>query len=885
MFCILFRNFQVIINFLILASSIHSWASLPDTIFARYFAMSQQFADAYPREKAHLHFDNTSYYIGDTIWFKSYVVTAEDNLPTNISTPLYVELLGQLGNVVDKQIVRLHHGEGHGQFILNNTFFSGYYEIRAYTKWMLAFDEKQYFSRTFPVYRKKYSPSDDGRSITTYRMDDSMKQRPYTKKKKFTLRFFPEGGQLVQGLPSLVAFKAESDEGAVSVTGTVRSKDGRQLATIATAHDGMGRFNYTPMEKSAVAEVFYQGKQYTFPLPEVLPLGYNLNVLNCDDGLDIKVTRNSEGLNDGLALFISSQGRPLTYGTVHFNNKLGCKMHIPRDILSDGVIQVSLINEAGSTLCERFCYVMPDEEFQLKGTSAASFYRPYAPVSYRLSLKDVSGNPVKGHFSVALHDLLNSDYREYDDNIYTSLLLTSDLKGYIHQPGYYFAEHSEERKAELDILMMIHGWRKYDMSQIIGTASFTPYYEPEQSLILHGQIRSMAFSKEQKYIGVSVFAKTDTTSVVGMTTADSIGCFSIPVDAFEGTAEALIQTRREGKKKNRLTSVCLFRNFEPSLREYAYEEMHPVWKDMNSIRWKANREDSLYMDSLMRHETYMLDQVSVKARRKRLKNIQTLEQAVLAYYDIPNELDRLRDSDKPLSNFIDMMEMINPDMRRLPSNITGDDYVNVTYKNYPVVYIVNGEICTSRKRESLIDDDVDAIRTVMLCDGTTTAGWSGSDVEEVNLFFTDKTMIRKYLNEEVLAYGSTPNEAEVSNYDYMKEKGINVELPVICYITTVENWRPERRHYTRGIRYTRIQGYNRPLEFYSPSYTQVEPNYSGDYRRTLYWNPDVVTDENGEAVIHCYNAGNATYLSVSAETICNGKPVYLKTQATEVLTE
>ena len=88
-----------------------------DSTFASYFTYAQTYADTYPREKAHLHFDNTSYFIGDTIWYKAYVTTAEQNLPSKLSKPLYVEILDQLGNIKEQQIVELQNGEGHGQII------------------------------------------------------------------------------------------------------------------------------------------------------------------------------------------------------------------------------------------------------------------------------------------------------------------------------------------------------------------------------------------------------------------------------------------------------------------------------------------------------------------------------------------------------------------------------------------------------------------------------------------------------------------------------------------------------------------------------------------------------------------------------------------------
>ena len=109
-------------------------------VFQQYMNQAQTFANNFPREKAYLHFDNTSYYVGDTIWFKAYVTLAEQQTFSQISRPLYVELVDQTGHIADKQIIKLTQGEGNGQFILPPSMLSGYYEVRAYTRWMLAFN-------------------------------------------------------------------------------------------------------------------------------------------------------------------------------------------------------------------------------------------------------------------------------------------------------------------------------------------------------------------------------------------------------------------------------------------------------------------------------------------------------------------------------------------------------------------------------------------------------------------------------------------------------------------------------------------------------------------------------------------------------------------------
>ena len=132
-------------------------------------------------------------------------------MPSTISKPLYVEMLDQTGHITQRQIIELNSGEGHGQIILNESTMSGYYEIRAYTRWMLAFSEPSYFSRTFPIYQSAQGERPE-RRISTYNLNPSMKQRPKNVTDKLAIQFFPEGGTLVKGISSRVAFKAESRE-------------------------------------------------------------------------------------------------------------------------------------------------------------------------------------------------------------------------------------------------------------------------------------------------------------------------------------------------------------------------------------------------------------------------------------------------------------------------------------------------------------------------------------------------------------------------------------------------------------------------------------------------------------------------------------------------
>ena len=806
-------------------------------IFEQYMNQAQTFADNYPREKAYLHFDNTSYYVGDTIWFKAYVTLAEKQVFSSISRPLYVELVDQAGHVTDKQIIKLSQGEGSGQFVLPQSMLSGYYEVRAYTRWMLAFSDPQYFSRTLPIYQLSHSDQLE-RSISTYELSPSMEKRPEETREKLSLRFFPEGGQLVEGVTSQVAFKAESkNEGNLQLSGTLYTKEGQEITSFETLHDGMGAFEYTPSALPAIAKVNFQGKKYEFTLPKALPSGYVLKVDNNAGAISVTVSCNAATPQDTLAVFISHQGRPHAYQLIH------CQANEPQQFtvlsrkLPAGVLQISLLNRAGNTLCDRFVFASPRAPLQISPKGLKEIYAPYAPIRCELQLNNAIGEPMPGKLSVSIRDAVRSDYMEYDNNIFTDLLLTSDLKGYIHQPGYYFTESSLRKQKELDILLMVHGWRKYDMTQQIGISPFTPLQLPESQLILYGQVKSTILKNKLKDIALSVMVKRDAEIITGQTVTDENGHFSIPLEDFEGSMEAVIQTRKVGKERNKDASILIDRHFSPATRAYGYKELHPEWGNIAHWQQEAEKFDSLYMDSIRRVDgLYLLDEVEIKSKRRRQStNMATKinEQSIDAYYDIRQAVDQLRDNGKVVTTIPEVMEKLNPLFYWDRSND------NCTYRQKPICYIMDNKILSSTEVNMMLTE-IDGLASIIISKGT-----GGVDDEIIQ-------------NTKM----SNSNDVDVSELDKYS----------IFYLIPLPRHDVLNKHETAalGTRQTVMQGYTPALEYYSPAYPDKELYMNkADKRRTLYWNPSVQTDENGKAVIECYNNQYSTPLIIQAETLSN----------------
>ena len=824
-----------------------------DNAFDRLFAQAENFARLFPREKVHLHFDNTSYYQGDTIWFKAYLVTADDNKPSNISRPLYVDLLDQLGNIVDQQIIKIENGVGTGQISLVGRYFTGYYEVRAYTKWMLATNEAQYFSRTFPVYRKRIT-ADEPRSIAHYHMDKSMKQRPVEKVKIITARFFPEGGRLIKGLPSVVGFETlREDEGWVNVNGYLLSENGERTLPISTIHDGMGTFVYTPGDKPAQVEIEYKGSTHKFTLPAAESEGIVMGATMRNDEIDVKVTRSGAAEKTDIALFIFSQGIPLTYVPVDFDNSSTKQIRIPHESLPEGVIRLAIIDANGKTLADRFCYMRhADNGMKISTTTNAETYRPFQKVECQLRLTDSQGNPVSNaEVSVAVRDGAETDYAKYDNTIETDLLLTSELRGYINQPGYYFTDNSLRLRKLLDNLMIIRGWRKYDLDTEFGLKTFTPKYLPETQLTLYGHVKSM-FRGTQRDLGVSVLANGENVKISSTTETDSLGDFSIPLENFEGDMEALIQTRKEGKKYNRMSDVMLFRSFQPEPRILDTHETNPVWDepvDSTAFANTINNDDDYVPDD----DVHMIDEVTVNAKRKKQfaqKRTEAFERDIIAYYDIRQIIDKLRDDGVATANdFGYILHLTNNKIDR-----AGDNYGTV-----PMRYSIDGRTM----ERFFFNTYIDAIEKALL--------------------YTERSGLTSYRFDSD-TYRAT-NERSMTYWDNTYNEGLNPENDSVnyanldkpyvrCDVTMRRGFNPNKNYKpTKGIRYTVIQGYTRPAEFYSPLYPDEIPVEAyDDARRTLYWNPAMCTDDNGVIKIDCYNNRETNFLNINAETIVDGHP-------------
>ena len=458
------------------------------------------------QEKVYLHLDNTSYYKGDTIWYKSYLVRADSLTYSDMSRILYVELLSPDGLVVKREsIIVSPNGYSDGNFVLQDSLYSGFYEIRAYTRWMLNFcvtehpygrKDREYFynkemardffrkfgtvySRVFPVYERPDSAGDYAHKYIVNRPKTRIEKEL---KANLEVRFYPEGGHLLAGTRCSVAFEAVNEEGEhVDISGLVTINDNSQI--IRTEHQGRGQFFLTvPEGKEAEASFVYHGKTYYFDLPKAERAGCALHVETSPQSTTADIALQGLPTDRDYGVAVLCRGMLKSFQTIRGNGRIT----IDQTQLPTGVNDLLVFDETGNLLADRLFFVN-HHDYDLNPITVSGMLSEYQPFD-SISLK-FQAPPGTGPISISVRDGAYEDPTYDTGNIVTDLLLSSELKGFIAYPDYYFESDDETHQRALDLLMMVQGWRRYDYNEI---TSNTPLrYQPEKTMTIEGSVYSV----------------------------------------------------------------------------------------------------------------------------------------------------------------------------------------------------------------------------------------------------------------------------------------------------------------------------------------------------------------------------------------------------------
>ncbi|MCE7862025.1 MAG: hypothetical protein DYG99_00640 [Bacteroidetes bacterium CHB5] len=464
------KAYQILLLCLVMSVSPLLWAqqhNLTDSLQSRF----KRYQSGVLQEKLFVHIDRTSYLAGELLWFKIYYVDAYHYKALDISRVAYVEILDKNNDAVVQSKVALRDGTGNGSLFIPATLGNGTYVFRAYTHWMKNFSADLYFHQPITI-------------INTFVKTEQ--EAEINPNPTFHAAFYPEGGHLVAGIRSKIAFKVTDQSGSgISFKGTVINSAGKVVTEFVPLKFGIGSFYFTadPGETYSIVIEDTGNKKITFPFPDIQDSGYSMSVVERPDHLEIDVFTRS--INSPIAILFVHSKQHITKAEGKYLNNNHTQFVVDKKDLDEGISKLTLFNSEFRPLCERLYFKRPEKKLEIKVRTERKSYEPRNLVRFNLSgnkSADVS-------ISVYRTDSIPAPERH---NILEYLWLSSELSGAIESPEYYFNTYDSIANRAWDNLMLTHGWRRFKWSDMLSSNSSFKYSPEYRGHIIQGTVTNRA---------------------------------------------------------------------------------------------------------------------------------------------------------------------------------------------------------------------------------------------------------------------------------------------------------------------------------------------------------------------------------------------------------
>jgi hypothetical protein len=481
------------------------------------------------QEKIYLHIDRPFYLVGETMWFKAYNVEGTSNSFLGMSKVAYLEVLDKDNNSVAQTKFSLLDGKGNGALIIPSTITSGVYKVRCYTNWMKNFSAEYFFESSINVVNPfvKFDADPDEKKEITY-----------------DAGFFPEGGYLVRDLESKVAFRVIGPDGkGISFKGAVLNQNNDTLVRFEPKKFGIGYFMLKPAAETTYKIVLrdIKGRVFTYPLPEVRQEGFAMQVKDSTGGLvKVTVTSRFEDGTQGIVYLVAHTRQSNLFVEKKSLGKNRVEFTISKDKLAEGISHITILNEKLKPLCERLYFKSADKHLAISAKVAKTSFTTREKVTLDLSASLSKNATMPTNLSVAVY---LEDSLKYNDplDIESYLWVSSDLAGTVESPGYYLQKDNKDVSADIDNLMLTHGWRRFKWNEVLGNQSAYANLVEFQGHFIYGKVINTITNQPARGIE-SYLAALDFPARVYASISDDQGNVRFEVKDFYGAKEVTVQS-------------------------------------------------------------------------------------------------------------------------------------------------------------------------------------------------------------------------------------------------------------------------------------------------------------------------------------------------------
>lgn len=783
-------------------------------------------------EKVYIHTDRDYYTAGDDIWFKAYLVDAQTNQLIGSGNNLHVELISPQGQIFNSEVINVTNGTGTGDFKLTDSLPAGSYHLRAYTNWQLNFGDAFIFEKNITVYNSEAN----GKPIAVKKTSGKSKLPvPLKISNGPVIRFFPEGGSMVENVACLVAFKAEDPAGkTVTVKGSLVSSTGDTLSRFESVAQGMGSFVFIPEpNKTYTVKGFFNNNQpFSTQLPAALPKGYVLHVSNADSThLRVTISTNEATIADNPDKEVTFMAR---HAGIRFLNSpikfvfLQINATVPKNKFPAGVSSVTIYDKQLKPQCERLVYI-PDSTSAKALTIKTDKQQYTSKEKTTITINTAAaGGPVRANLSLTVVDANAIPVSE--GNIASYLTLQSEVKGPIEHPEIYFDPANTNRFKQLDLLLMTQGWRDFVWRRLADDGIHITQ-PAENGFTVTGSLRQKFANKPIANANVTLTVKGEVVSQQFMAKTDNAGKYTFTGIPVTRSKEVILTAFDDKKKKLGWIQLDSLNKNEPpvtALPEYTGDAAN------GAVFAKAAAKMVSARSKLS--DTVRLKEVKIKAN----SYIQLMDQTTtkFGYPDFKYDVTSKYYFYNSLRDFL---------IHEVPG-ARSNDQDSIVFKGV-------------RFNADKNHDESIWIEPRMIVNGREDA----DDVNNGMYLDLPMDMINKVLVRHVL--GSTLMAAN-SDGDMRTGSGGDVYL---IFLDIKPNAFDKVEFNTLT---THINGYYQARSFYKPLYDGNADKTKADNRTTIHWEPNINTDVNGNATVNFYNADPKTKIRIVVEGITDkGVPV------------
>jgi len=737
-------------------------------------SMINVYADQSPKEKIHVHFDKTIYNKEETIWYKVYIL--DDQGLTRLSKHVYMEWFDQAGKLIRQTIAPLFQSTAKGSFELPADYTGSVIRMKVYTRWSLNDDPAFGFERDIII--------NNYETII----------KPGKAENNTIVNIFPEGGELITGINSLVAFKATDKFGKpVKIKGLMVNQLGKTLDTIKVRHDGMGSFRLLPKagETYSFKWIDPAGNTGIIGIPINKKEGITLSVTTNNEFANVKVERTAsipENLKR-LNLLVHMNQVVLFKVSLNTADKQVLSANIPIEGLNTGILQFSLFSTDWLPLAERIVFVNNREhEFGAKLIPQLVTLTKKGKNVFDVYVTDTTVT----NMSVAVTDA-SLESTQANHSIYSDLLLSSELKGKIHNPGYYLSSDADSVTANLDLVMLTNGWRKFNWEKLNASIGPEIKYPVETDMIrVSGKVYGLKNVSANDLMLNLIIQNKDSSKNFIFQPVTKEGLFQSENMFIFDTAR-IFYNFNQNQKLNEITQVQFDNGLlkaSGKLLELKDENMLNLWNDSVSLA-KMNAFLQMQEDWKKRSSYKTLQEVIIKAKGK--SNEQSLDERYSS--------GLFAGGDAQVFDFLND-----------PAALGGIDIISYLQGRVAGLVINRSGASTSMSwRGATPDLYLDQMQV-------------GADfIQSINV--SDIAMVKVF---RPPFFGSMGGGSGGAIAIYTKKGG---------------DFKGDNTKSSKSMQSALLVGYTRFKEFFNPQYENPAENNETDIRTTLYWNPYVITNK------------------------------------------